>query len=391
MNQIENDRLTKVGPNTPGGNMLRRYWWPIALASDVGVDPVPVRILGEDLVLFRTLEGNLGLLNRRCAHRGASLQYGRIESNGIRCCYHGWLFDLQGKCLDQPCEPGNGLHKEQIQQKAYLAKELSGFIFGYLGPLPAPQIPQYDLLADQDLHKVVMGRDGHSNWFQRAENMMDALHVLCLHSTLYPELAMQLPTRTEYLDKWYGYQIELDYPNGTKDRHHVMFPAINRIQIARAGQESFQFIQWCVPIDDTKSVLYQLWATKAEKDQGTIKPAKFQKTTPNEYVRVEDGWWKIWERDQDDAAIDSQGVIADRSDEHLANCDIGIVKFRRAIKQSISAVESGQDPAGLIRSGDEHDGFIDLSSWKTELNVEPGKIRAPEVGAKIKVIAPHDF
>ena len=121
MNQIENDHLTKVGPGTPGGNMLRRYWWPIALASDVGVDPVPVRILGEDLVLFRTLEGNLGLLNRRCAHRGASLQYGRIESNGIRCCYHGWLFDLQGKCQDQPCEPGNGLHEQQLAlQQAFM-------------------------------------------------------------------------------------------------------------------------------------------------------------------------------------------------------------------------------------------------------------------------------
>jgi 5,5'-dehydrodivanillate O-demethylase len=391
MNKSDNERMTRVGPGTPCGEMLRRYWWPIGVSENVGKAPVPVRLLGEDLVLFRAGNGTLGLLDRRCSHRGASLEFGRVEERGIRCCYHGWLYDHKGKCLEQPCEPPTSTYKNEIQHKAYRVREASGLVFAYIGPDPMPEFPKYDLLTRSDLDKVVMGRDAHCNWFQRAENMLDALHVLCLHSTLYPELAMQRPDRTEYLEKWYGFQIELDYPNGTRDRHHVMFPSANRIQIARAGQQSFQFLQWCVPIDDTESMFYQIWASEPKEGKGSIKAAKYQKTVPGEYKRVEDGWWNIWERDQDDAAVDSQGRIADRSNEHLGTCDLGLVKFRKMVAQSIKAVESGKDPVGVIRAGDGNDGFIDLHSWKTELDVKPGQVRAPEVGAKIGIIAPHDF
>jgi 5,5'-dehydrodivanillate O-demethylase oxygenase subunit len=392
MNQAENELMTRVAAGTPCGDMLRRYWWPIACSADVGKKPVPVRLLGENFILFRDGSGAVGLLNRRCMHRGASLEFGRVEKEGLRCCYHGWLFDTQGNCLDMPCEPKNSTLKNRVHQPAYQTRDVSGFVFAYIGPDPAPEFPKFDLIARDDFDKVVMGRDAHSNWLQRAENMLDALHVMCLHAPLYPELAMQYPTRCVWDEKWYGFQMELDYPNGTKDRHHHFFPAGNRIQISRVGQQPFQFIQWCTPIDDNDSVVFQLWASPtADGAAGTIKTAKHQKTTFGGYKRVEDGWWDIWERDQDDAAVESQGLITDRTAEHLGTSDLGIVKFRRMLLRSIEAVQRGEDPINVIRAGDGHDGLIDLHAYKTELGQEYGEVRRSDVGDKLKIIAPHDF
>jgi 5,5'-dehydrodivanillate O-demethylase len=390
MNPAENELLTRVGRGTPCGELLRRYWWPVAVAQHVQSSPVPVRLLGEDFVLFRDGGGAVGLLDLHCAHRGASLAFGRVERLGLRCCYHGWLYDKGGNCLEQPCEPPASTTHRKIHQKAYPVREVSGFVFAYIGPAPTPEFPQYDLLfADGD--KVVQGRDMHCNWLQRAENMLDALHVMCLHAPLYPELALKRPDRVEWIEKWYGFQIELDYPNGTRDRHHHVFPAANRVEILRAGQEPHQFMQWCVPVDDHRCISYQIWAAAPKQGKGTIAAAKYQSTVPGEYKRVEDGWWSIWERDQDDAAIDSQGRVADRTTENLVTSDMGIVRLRRTLRGAIEAVQQGKDPAGVIRAGDGHDGIIDLASYKTELGANPGEIRAPGLGQELEVIAPYDL
>src|SRR5262245_5591755 len=132
----ENERLTRVGPGTPGGEMLRRYWWPIGFSESQAVLGVPtkVRLLGEDLVLFRDGQGELGRLGLHCSHRGTSLEFGRVEEQGIRCCYHGWLYDNRGKCLETPAEPEDSTYHQRIQHPAYHAAEIGGLIFGYLGP-----------------------------------------------------------------------------------------------------------------------------------------------------------------------------------------------------------------------------------------------------------------
>ena len=126
--------LTQVGRGTPYGEVLRRYWQPIALSSDASTTPHHVRVLGEDLILFRTGRGRPGLLYPRCAHRGASLFYGGVERDGIRCCYHGWVYDTEGRCLEQPCEPENGLHRDRIRQPWYPVHERYGLVWAYLGP-----------------------------------------------------------------------------------------------------------------------------------------------------------------------------------------------------------------------------------------------------------------
>ena len=148
----ENEMLTRVGPGTPAGELLRRYWHPVAIAAELPEDnPVKfVRILGEDLVLFQTTTGELGLLDDRCSHRGTSLSYGRVEGRGIACAYHGWLYDIRGNCLEVPGEPADSDFCRSVKHKAYPVRKLAGLYWAYLGPEPAPALPKYDVWARTD-------------------------------------------------------------------------------------------------------------------------------------------------------------------------------------------------------------------------------------------------
>src|SRR3984885_13700705 len=141
--------LVSVGKGTSGGELLRRYWHPIAVAREVKDLPIPVRALGEDLILFKTPRGEFGLVYPRCCHRGTTLYYGKVEDRGIRCCYHGWLFGTDGKCLDQPCEPNGGDKRENYRQPWYPVHERYGLVFAYMGPPDLKSaLPRYDVLEE---------------------------------------------------------------------------------------------------------------------------------------------------------------------------------------------------------------------------------------------------
>jgi len=148
----ENELLTRVGAGTPAGELLRRYWHPVAVARELTEEnPTKfVRILGEDLTLFRDNKGRVGLLADRCAHRGASLAYGRVEERGLACAYHGWLYDVDGNCLECPAEPAGSKFHLTVKQKAYPVKRYLGFYWAYMGPAPAPLIPKFDIWARKD-------------------------------------------------------------------------------------------------------------------------------------------------------------------------------------------------------------------------------------------------
>ena len=179
--------LTEVGPGTPCGEFMRRYWQPVTLSERVTTTPAQVRILGEDLIVFRDRKGRAGLLHPRCAHRGTSLFYGRVEDEGIRCCYHGWLFSVEGKCLDQPCEPQGGVHRDKVRQPWYPVQERYGIVWAYMGPPDRmPVLPRYDILEHVEpgykLHvshsSLYAGGDDDvelvpCNWLQEWENVMD--------------------------------------------------------------------------------------------------------------------------------------------------------------------------------------------------------------------------
>ena len=179
----ENDRLTQVGPESPMGNLFRRYWQPIATSSQLDENPVrPVRLFGESLTLFRDRRGRLGLVADRCAHRHVRLMYGIPEEDGLRCCYHGWLYDRTGQCIEQPAEPADSRFKDKIRVTAYPVEELAGVIFAYLGPEPAPLVPRWDrLMWDDNVMRYVIFCEIPCNWLQVVENYMDFAHAQHLH------------------------------------------------------------------------------------------------------------------------------------------------------------------------------------------------------------------
>src|SRR4051794_23143102 len=195
----ENAILTQTGPGTPAGNLMRRYWQPVAMREElpVGGAPVPVRLLGEDLVLFRDDEGRPGLLGIHCAHRGADLSYGRIEDGGLRCIYHGWLYDVEGRCLEQPGEPAGSTFHERVRQPAYATHEAGGLIFGYFGPGEPPLFPNYEFLRAPEDKRFVMKTVYNCNYLQGNEGNIDPTHLSFLHRFLRDDLADSRPLNAE--------------------------------------------------------------------------------------------------------------------------------------------------------------------------------------------------
>jgi 5,5'-dehydrodivanillate O-demethylase len=355
MTREENEMLTRVGPGTPAGEMLRRYWWPVGFSDEIKEKsrPVKIRLLCEDLVLFRDGSGRLGILRLHCSHRGSSLEYGRVEENGIRCCYHGWLYDVRGRCLEQPAEPEGSTFKDRIRHPAYRAQELGGFIFAYIGPEPPPLLPNYDLLLREDGEREVgAGRD-YCNWLQRAENSVDQTHLVALHASEYPHMALKRPV-ISWERKNYGAKISMHVPGISRPKFsHWIFPSHTRHTTARIGRKPDHAIRFRVPTDDTNTMTFWLrfypYAEEQKNKSFVLKTVGFENDQPGIYERVEDGWWGIASHDQDRVAQESQGLIYDRTTEHLGASDQGVLMLRTMIKDSIEAVRHGKDPIWILR------------------------------------------
>src|SRR5215467_8562628 len=182
----ENNLLTQIGPGTPCGGLLRRYWQPVALAEELpeGGAPLKVQILGEELVLFRDDQGRPGLLGLHCSHRGTDLSYGRVEDGGLRCLYHGWVYDICGRVLEQPGEPGGGANRGEIRHRAHPCQELGGVIFTYRGPGEPPLLPNYDFLTAPEEYRTVTKVLQQCNYLQANEGNIDPVHLSFLHQYL---------------------------------------------------------------------------------------------------------------------------------------------------------------------------------------------------------------
>jgi phthalate 4,5-dioxygenase len=189
ISQELNDTLTKSGPGTDAGEVMRRYWQPAALTDELaGKRPVvPVKLLGEDLVLFRDSDGELGLIARGCPHRGADLCYGRLEDNGLRCPFHGWHFNRNGQCVEQPGEPAGSRMHERIQTTSYPVVEKNGIIFAYMGPGEPPAFPNFDCFRAPETHVFAFKGLWECNWLQAMEVGIDPAHASFLHRFLQDE------------------------------------------------------------------------------------------------------------------------------------------------------------------------------------------------------------
>jgi len=181
-----NERLCRVGPGTPMGALMRSYWQPIAPYATLLDNPVrKVRILGEDLVLYRDRSGTLGLIQDKCAHRSTGMQLGIPEQKGLRCPYHGWLYDAEGRCLETPLEPRESTFKDRVRMVAYPVQELGGLVFAYLGPQPAPLLPRWDILVWPNCVRQVGITVLPCNWLQCQENALDPAHGIYLHGHFF--------------------------------------------------------------------------------------------------------------------------------------------------------------------------------------------------------------
>jgi phenylpropionate dioxygenase-like ring-hydroxylating dioxygenase large terminal subunit len=356
--------LTEVGPGTPCGEFMRRYWQPIAVSASVTATPQNVRILGEDLVLFRDGKGRPGLLTPHCAHRGASLYYGKVDDNGIRCCYHGWQFDVEGRCLDQPCEPNGGANRERIRQPWYPVEERYGLAFAYMGP-PAkkPLLPRWDALEDLAPDESIFATDSSFsvggddsvkilpwNWLQDWENSTDPWHVYILHtsfsgSQFAPEMQVKPQVTWEYTELGIKYVAYRKLPDGRElDRvSPLMFPNATSTPDVELEPGPTTTVGWVVPVDDTHHRRFH-----------SMKVPKNLKGRPRQmYTEKRDKpWIDMTEAERqrnpsDWEAQGSQGPITLHSEEHLATSDKGIAMLRRLLRQQIRRVQEGGDPIGV--------------------------------------------
>jgi 5,5'-dehydrodivanillate O-demethylase len=355
LSREENDYLTRIGPGTPAGNFLRRYWHPVAVAAELHDKPVKrVRILGEDLVLYRGQEGGYGLVEERCSHRGASLFYAKIEGDNIRCVYHGWLFSPVGKCLDQPAEPEESTFKDRVRHPGYRVEKLAGLLYAYMGPEPAPLLPRYDVLVRKDgIRKIQVHPLLDCNWLQPMENSVDPTHSTYLHfgGTGKPIHGDGKQTIAKHDFEVFEHGImkkryaktgsgELEIVNA----HPLVFPNMLR---QRHGPR--HYLEYRVPIDDTHTAITQVYFTESSDGADVDQP----EDPPLEFVppyKSDDGVHRMDKvMMQDYMAWETAGPIYDRTREQLGAADRGIILYRKLLKEQIDKVAAGEDPIGIIR------------------------------------------
>jgi len=352
--------LVRVGRGTPMGELLRRYWHPVALAEHAADTPRRVRALGEDLILFRDGGGRPGLLHSRCCHRGTTLYYGKVEERGIRCCYHGWLFDAQGHCLEQPCEPGGGAFKHRTRQPWYPLAERYGLIFAYMGPPQRkPVVPRYDCLETMDEGEFVEADDSSlggggpaiipCNWLQHYENVVDPFHVPILHGSFsgaqftnamasMPDVHFETSARGVIVRS----TRTMDDGRTLYRVTEAVIPTLRVVPNPRLAQFArVESIGWVLPIDDTSFRIYVAGRVKQSGDIGRMR-SKFNGNF----------WWDMTEEEHrrhpgDYEAQVGQGPITVHSEEHFAQSDRGVLMLRRLLQQQLALVARGGDPAGV--------------------------------------------
>lgn len=353
LSKEENDRLARVGRGTPMGELLRRYWHPVGCSALVDGKPQRVKLLDEDLVLYRGESGKPVLMQLRCTHRNVALDYGRVEGDAIRCPYHGWLFSNTGACIAQPSDPDSDCSRSQFALRSYKTEEVSGIIFAYMGPDPAPVLPIYDLLRSSNGFKQLRVYNVGSNWLQDAENILDATHFSWLHGYAFPQFGGKR-TGAKIQPMSYGLVMSLALEGGAEESTAYIAPAINRFAVPIPGSEEglMNVIIYRVPIDDYSHMNYMLAFIKNSQipeDPARPVPTERLETKIGEYLPAEGDWWGIDVTDQDRMALEQQDAISDRTQEHLLASDVGVVSLRRLLREALEAVARGEDPIHVIR------------------------------------------
>ncbi|GAA5164796.1 aromatic ring-hydroxylating dioxygenase subunit alpha [Pseudonocardia eucalypti] len=402
MRAEDNRKITETGPGTPGGAWMRRYWQPVALAEELDTDRpvVPPRVLGEDLVLFRNEDGTLGLVDRRCAHRGADLALGRLEDGGLRCYFHGWLYGPGGDCLDTPAEPEDSRLRSKVRIRSYPVRERNGIVWGFLGDLgegvAPPELPSLDCFAAPEEYTFAFKGYLDCNWLQALEVGIDPAHASYLHrferdedtgdsygkqfrnASLGTDLPMTkilreygrpeiLNARTEYGQRIVALRrLDKDGMDGSSTHvriTHQVFPHGITIPLSA----TMAITQWHVPIDDLSCYWYAMFTSLDEPvDRATMRAQRLDGITLPDYkpVRNRANNYRFDPHEQrtqtytglgpdinvhDQMAVEGQGYIYDRTREKLSRSDRAIVTYRRMALRAIDTVAEGGSPDELLR------------------------------------------
>lgn len=389
ISQTENDLLTQTNAGAPCGELMRRYWQPAALAEELpaGGAPLKIKILGEELALFRDGQGRPGLIGLHCAHRGTDLSYGRCEDGGLRCLYHGWLYDIHGRVLDQPGEPGGGANKQHIRHPAYPCQEAGGVIFTYMGPGEPPLLPNYEFLTAAPERRTVTKAFYDCNYLQGNEGNIDPVHLSFLHQIIDEAqiarrrvhqgadasdntlLGRDVAPTIEVEVTNFGLRIHTLRDSGA-DKRYLRVTNFVMPNLAAFGGSTVgggYAAHWHVPIDDhshwkyifafsrdqeldeflrTRSRVeltadYKLTrhaANRYQQDRTSMKTQTFTGLGTN--FQVHDAF-----------ATESQGYVQNRTEENLVSSDKAIVAARKLILNGIKEVQEGREPQHVVRDG----------------------------------------
>ena len=389
LSATDNETLTKIGPGTLMGDLFRQYWLPVLFSNefaDPDGPPVRVRLLGEDLVAFRSTRGEVGLLAEQCPHRGASLYYGRNEEDGLRCVYHGWKFDVAGQCVDMPSEPAQSNFRDKVRQAAYPCVERNGVVWTYMGPrVEAPAFPEYEFAMVPASHSVSAPITLACNWLQILEGDLDSVHSDFLHSMLTEDEitagkslidpTRYVPPSVEVAQADYGLAKGARRAHGDDSYYwriyQYMLPAV---VLLPANQDTIMY-RMTVPIDDDHTTFWNgqyaparpLSDDERKRHIRTRSQGGYQTPTADPRSR----WRPVANRDndylldreaqatkrysgippiklQDVAMTESMGPVMNRTKEHLGTTDAAIIQMRRVILRSAHALrEFGTVPAGV--------------------------------------------
>jgi phthalate 4,5-dioxygenase oxygenase subunit len=385
--------LTRTAAGTPAGDLLRRYWQPVAMSADLvaGGAPLAERIMGDDVVVFRDENGRPGVLAMKCAHRCADLSYGRVEAGGLRCVYHGWVFDVDGRCLEQPAEPPESTFKDRVRQRAFPCREAAGALWAYFGPGEPPLFPTFPALADDEFRYTTRWR-GNANWLQASEGNIDPVHTSFLHQIVPrdPEMrkrwgVFSIDARPEVTATETRFGVRLFTKRRLPDSDEMLLRVTNFVMPNACAVGGFEgdlgpggcTMLWDVPIDDEHHWRYEFIFHRSGKLDKTTLDTQYrsEKINGDELRRTPENRY-LQDRDamaNGDAYIglgecftvhdvfitQSQGVIHDQSHEALGSSDIAITKARRQLAQAAIDVAEGRDPIGVLRDPADND-FRDM-------------------------------
>lgn len=361
LSREENDQLTRVGPGTPMGAVLRHYWYPVAFVRELDEFPVKqVRLLGEEWAVFKTPEGEYGVVDERCPHRGASLAYGIVEDGGLRCGYHGWKFNTDGECVEILAElDSSPKFRAGCGVRSGAAQALGGMVWVYVGDGPAPELPRYEAYVMNGYRDV-----GHSvlpcNWLQIMENSVDPYHVEALHGNYFEFIARQQGTpmpesfvankhEKVAFDPFEHGIIKrrlLEGQSEDSDDWKIGHPLVFPYKMWVGGNGVYQ-MQIRVPIDDTHT--WALFYTVHAPDGMELDEAL--PVVDYEYEWLDDEGRHIVDyiEGQDIMAWVTQGPVADRVNERITKSDVGVIACRRMFKEAVEAVQRGEDPVAVVR------------------------------------------